>query len=104
MESGTDQLDGCDWEWARRTDQRPIRVPYDDDPEFAGSVAHQLEETGNVAVDTASKDPAGLAAVDETIDYVVCEYEGRPLNGVEFIEALRQRHPTLPFSLHSGSR
>jgi PAS domain S-box-containing protein len=100
MGSGTARLDNCDWESAQGTTERPIRVLYvGDDPEFAGVVAHQLEVSGNVAVDTAASGPEGLAAVDETIDCVLCGYEGRTLNGLEFLEALRERHPTLPFVL-----
>jgi PAS domain S-box-containing protein len=71
----------------------------DDDPESAGCVAHQLELSGNLAVDTATSGSAGVAAVDETVDCVVCGYEREGANGVEFLEMVRERHPTLPFVL-----
>jgi PAS domain S-box-containing protein len=97
------QLEGCGWETLDLEDDRPIRVLYvEDNVDLAHLVSEQLERHGEMAVDTATDAERGLEALDETIDCVLCDYEMPGPDGLEFLEMVRERHPTLPFLLFTG--
>jgi PAS domain S-box-containing protein len=97
------QLEGCGWETLDVEDDRPIRVLYvEDNVDLAHLVAEQLERHGNMAVDTAIDADRGLEALDETVDCVLSDYEMPGADGLEFLEMVRERHPTLPFLLFTG--
>ncbi|EMA62868.1 hybrid sensor histidine kinase/response regulator [Halorubrum lipolyticum] len=84
-----------------------IRVLHvDDDPDLAEVTASFLErEDPRIAVDTASNATEGLERLDgsETaIDCVVSDHDMPGPNGIEFLEAVRERDPDLPFILYTG--
>ena len=83
----------------------PIRVLHvDDDPKFAEMAATFLERTDErIVVDAVTDADAGLdrlAAGD--VDCIVSDYEMPGRNGIEFLEAVRDRDPNLPFVLYTG--
>ena len=83
----------------------PIRVLHvDDDPALADIVATFLEREDDridVHVETNAED--GLAALRRgAFDCVVSDHEMPGRNGIEFLRAVRERHPDLPFILFTG--
>ncbi|MFB6074901.1 MAG: PAS domain S-box protein [Haloarculaceae archaeon] len=79
-----------------------IRVLHvDDDPKLASRTATNLEhEDERIAVETATSAAEGLEALGaEEFDCVVSEYDLAGRDGIEFLEAVRDRDPTLPFIL-----
>jgi DNA-binding NtrC family response regulator len=84
-----------------------VRVLHvDDDPALRELTAEVLgREGGDFEVTTAANAEEGLAALDERpIDCVVSDYEMPGRNGLEFLEAVRDRDPDLPFVLFTGKR
>ena len=84
---------------------RKVRVLHvDDDPEFAEVASTFLEREGDgFAVETATEVSAGLARLSEaTFDCVVSDYDMPETNGIEFLEAVRDTYPDLPFVLYTG--
>ncbi|MFB6301297.1 MAG: response regulator [Haloferacaceae archaeon] len=82
-----------------------IRVLHvDDDPEFADLTATFLErENGAFAVETATDADDGLARLDGgDVDCVVSDYDMPGRNGIEFLKAVREDYPDLPFILFTG--
>jgi PAS domain S-box-containing protein len=82
-----------------------IRVLHvDDDPAFADTVAAFLQrENDRVTVETATNAESGLEHLDAAdVDCVVSDYEMPGTDGLEFLEAVRERHPELPFVLFTG--
>lgn len=82
-----------------------IRVLHvDDDPEFAELTGGFLErEDDRLSVDVAASAAEGLERLDhERIDCVVSDYEMPQNSGIEFLEAVRERYPDLPFVLFTG--
>jgi PAS domain S-box-containing protein len=82
-----------------------IRVLHvDDDPDLTSLVAAFLErETDRMEVATAESATAGLdhlASAD--VDCVVSDYDMPGTDGIEFLEAVREDHPDLPFILYTG--
>jgi PAS domain S-box-containing protein len=90
-------------EMGSRTDT--IRVLHvDDDPTFVDMVATFLErEDDRIDVVTATSGDDGLTVLDETaVDCVVSDYDMPGLNGIEFLERVRDAHGDLPFVLFTG--
>ncbi|AGB38710.1 PAS domain-containing protein [Natronococcus occultus] len=76
----------------------------DDAPNVAETTATVLEsEDERLAVETATSAEAGLERLSTgTIDCVVSGYEMPGRNGIEFLNAVRDEYPELPFILFTG--
>jgi len=82
-----------------------IRVLHvDDEPGVLDLTETFLERTGDpFAVETATSAEAGLEQIAEhRPDCVVSDYEMPGRDGLEFLQAVRERHPDLPFILFTG--
>ena len=83
----------------------PIRVLHvDDEPGFADMVGSFLErEDDRIEVTSATSVEDGLRIVrQEEIDCVVSDYSMPERNGIEFLTAIREANPKLPFILYTG--
>jgi PAS domain S-box-containing protein len=92
----SDSLDGT-------TD--PIAVLHvDDDPDFVELAAEFLRaEGGGFTVRTETDVEAAIHRLDEeVIDCVVSDYEMPGLDGIAFLETVREHHPEIPFILFTG--
>jgi len=82
-----------------------IRVLHvDDEPDLAELAATYLQrEDDRLEIETATDAAEGIDRVDEGgIDCVVSDYDMPDKNGIEFLEAVRERRPELPFILYTG--
>ncbi|WP_281194292.1 PAS domain S-box protein [Halorubrum sp. F4] len=82
-----------------------IRVLHvDDEPEFAEMTTTLLErENERLTVETAASASEGLDHVATNhVDCIVSDYDMPGLNGIEFLEAVREENPDLPFILFTG--
>ena len=81
-----------------------IRVLHvDDEPGFAETSAAVLEDDEPFVVETATSASEGLERLtDEEFDCVVSDYDMPGRNGIEFLEAVRDVDPDLPFVLFTG--
>ncbi|OYR83716.1 histidine kinase, partial [Halorubrum sp. E3] len=84
-----------------------IRVLHvDDDPDLAEITASFLErEDPRIAVETASNADEGLERLDDAeaeFDCIVSDHDMPGPDGIEFLEAVRERDPDLPFILYTG--
>ena len=84
-----------------------VRVLHvDDEPDFADLAATFLErERDEFEVTTATSASAGLdrlAATEEPIDCIVSDYNMPGMDGLEFLEAVREFYPDLTFVLFTG--
>ena len=76
----------------------------DDDPDLADLAAEFLErEDDRITVDTATNASDGLEQIaDCGYDCIVSDYEMPGMDGIEFLEAVREDYPDLPFILFTG--
>ena len=84
---------------------RSVRVLHvDDDPSITDLTATYLErEDDQFTVETATNAEDGLKTIsDRPPDCVVSDYEMPGLNGIEFLQAVREEYPDLPFILYTG--
>ena len=84
---------------------KPVRVLHvDDEPDFVDMAATFLERKDEkLTVDTATKADEGLELLaEEGHDCVVSDYDMPRKDGIEFLESVRERFPTLPFILFTG--
>lgn len=87
------------------TGERQIRVLHvDDEANLAETSALWLEKVSDrLSVVTETSAPDGLDRLDEEdIDCIVSDYDMPEMNGLEFLEAVRETHPDLPFILFTG--
>ncbi len=83
----------------------PIDVLHvDDEPDFADLAAELLQRADDrLTVHTATHPDDGFELLaDRNIDCVVSDYDMPGRNGIEFLEAVRDRYPNLPFILYTG--
>ncbi|MFB6131494.1 MAG: PAS domain-containing protein [Salinigranum sp.] len=83
----------------------PIRVLHvDDRPEFGALAAEYLErEDDRFEVITAGSPGEGLARLESArVDCVVSDYEMPDVDGLEFLDRVREAHPEVPFILFTG--
>jgi PAS domain S-box-containing protein len=76
----------------------------DDEPDLGDAAARFLElEDERFVVETAEDANEGEARLDEQeFDCVVSDYDMPGRNGVEFLEAVRDQDPDIPFILYTG--
>ena len=76
----------------------------DDDPDMTEVAARFLErEDPRLAVATESEPSTALDRLaDETFDCIVSDYDMPRMDGLEFFEAVRERHLDVPFVLFTG--
>jgi PAS domain S-box-containing protein len=77
----------------------------EEDPDFAAIVTTFLErESDRITSETASTTESGLESLAEGgVDCVVSADEFPDGTGIEFLEAVRETHPDLPFILYMGA-
>ncbi|QHS15748.1 response regulator [haloarchaeon 3A1-DGR] len=83
----------------------PIRVLHvDDDPAFLELAATFLEREGDgVEVVTAASTTEGYDVLERApIDCIVSDHDMPDRNGIEFLRAVREEYPDLPFILFTG--
>ncbi|WP_246999678.1 response regulator [Halosolutus gelatinilyticus] len=88
-----------------RTGRRTVRILHvDDDPNFAALTAVFLERKNDrFTVKTARSASEGFEQiVGGDFDCVVSDYEMPGRNGLEFLQAVREENPDLPFILFTG--
>jgi CheY-like chemotaxis protein len=85
-----------------RTDEAPIRVLHvDDDPNLAETTARLLEHENErfiVDTDTSACEVLATTAI-EKFDCIVSDYDMPHMDGLQFLEAVRDDHPNMPFIL-----
>jgi PAS domain S-box-containing protein len=76
----------------------------DDDPDFADLTATFLERADDrFVIETATGASEGLDRLADTaFDCIVSDYEMPGMDGIDFLEAVRESHPDLPFILYTG--
>jgi len=90
------------------SDEQLSVLHVDDDPALGSLVAAYLERDGSglrCRVRTETEPEAALAAIrdpETAFDCVISDYNMPGMNGIEFLEAVREDHPTLPLLLFSG--
>ena len=85
--------------------QQEIRILHvDDDPSITDLTGTFLErEDDRFAVETATSADEGLQRTsDRPPDCVVSDYDMPRLDGIEFLQAVREEYPDLPFILFTG--
>ena len=85
------------------TEDIPV-LHVDDDPGLTALTADMLtEREGGFTVETATSASEGLALLAANdFDCIVSDYQMPGQNGIEFLEALREEYPDLPFILYTG--
>lgn len=79
-----------------------IRVLHvEDDPDYAAMTSNHLERR-SLEVTTIPDPGDALENFDPGIDCIISDYDLPEMNGLEFLEAVRSRDPTLPFILYTG--
>lgn len=76
----------------------------DDDSDLGDLVALSLERLDDdLSVVTETSAAAGLDRIDtDPVDCVVSDYQMPRMDGIEFLEAVRETYPNLPFILYTG--
>lgn len=82
-----------------------IRILHvDDEPDFADLTATYLQrEDARFSIETAANASEGLGRLaDEQFDCIISDYDMPGQNGIEFLDAVREDNPDLPFILFTG--
>ena len=76
----------------------------EDESEFAEIAAAQLERADErLRVESVTDVASALSRLDTgTVDCIVSDYQMPDRNGIEFLEAVRERSPDVPFILFTG--
>jgi len=74
----------------------------DDDRDYLDLIAAHLSEHDDLTVRTETAPADALEHLD-AVDCVVSDYDMPGTNGLEFLSEVRERAPTLPFVLFTGS-
>ena len=77
----------------------------DDEPDFAELAAtflERLNEDIEVVTETSVEGGLDQLARSTPVDCIVSDYQMPGQNGIEFLEAVREEHPQLPFILFTG--
>jgi PAS domain S-box-containing protein len=84
--------------------REPIRVLHvDDQADFADLTATALErEDDRLSVEAVTSADEVLERLTDGVDCVVSDYDMPGRNGIEVLEAIRERYPDLPFILFTG--
>ncbi|UIO99563.1 response regulator [Halobaculum sp. CBA1158] len=85
--------------------ERTIHVlQVDDEPRFSELVEAYLERLDEPFEVSSETDPrkAVETIADEPVDCVVSDYEMLPMDGIAFLEVIREEYPNLPFVLFTG--
>ena len=87
--------------------QEPVErrvLHVDDDPAFADLTATYLDRIDeSIEVSTETSATAALDVLaDERIDCVVSDYDMPEMDGLEFLDRVRERDPDVPFVLFTG--
>jgi PAS domain S-box-containing protein len=75
----------------------------DDNPDFIDLTAEFLtRDTDQFSIASAISGSEGLEQVTSDVDCIISDYDMPGMNGLEFLEAVRETHPDLPFILFTG--
>jgi PAS domain S-box-containing protein len=75
----------------------------DDEPELAETASEYMEEEHErLSVVTAESAREGIRKLDDSIDCVVSDYDMPGRNGLQFLRAIRDDYPSIPFVLLTG--
>ncbi|MFB6091559.1 MAG: PAS domain S-box protein [Haloquadratum sp.] len=105
MTSARSQLDADVQSVDGRSTERTITVLFvDDDGAFANIVADYLGREHGFEVSTETSAEAALDRLDGDLaaSCVVSDYAMPGMDGLEFLEAVKDRHPNLPFVMFAG--
>ncbi|WP_256393299.1 PAS domain-containing response regulator [Natronoarchaeum rubrum] len=81
----------------------PITVLHvDDEPPLLDLTKTFLEREGDIEVRTESNPERALELLDGSIDCVLSDYQMPEMDGIEFLDAVRERRPSVPFVLFTG--
>ena len=83
----------------------PIRILHvDDDPDFTDLAATYIQrEDDRFSVESETSASDGLDRLaDERVDCIISDYNMPGRSGIEFLKAVRDDHPKLPFILFTG--
>ncbi|WP_336327552.1 hybrid sensor histidine kinase/response regulator [Halovenus sp. HT40] len=105
MTANTNQIDWTAQDLQIGTDSIVTTVLFvDDDEDFAPLVARYLEREHGFDVKTEASAEAALERLDADpeISCVVSDYAMPGMDGLEFLDVAKSRHPELPFILFAG--
>jgi len=79
-------------------------VCVDDEPSLADLTATHLERVAAVSAEgyTEPREALDVIAAADDVRCVVSDYDMPGMNGLEFLDAVRDCHPDLPFVLYTG--